>query len=99
MSQRTATWLGLVVLLLGPMACKRIDTAGTPGQGGQLPEDALPSTDVVPLAWGKLISVTYVPTVDASFLWFQDDAGDVRAVRFNNSTQRMWPQARLVRRK
>lgn len=99
MFKRTAACFGLVVLLLGPMACRRIQTAGSPGQGGELPEEALPSTDVVPLAWGKLISVTYVPTVDASFLWFQDDAGDVRAVRFNNSTQRMWPQARLVRRK
>ena len=99
MSQRTAVWLGLVALLIVPLACKPIPRAGTPGQNGELAEEALPSTDVVPLAWGKLISVTYVPTVDASILWFQDDAGDVRAVRFNNSTQRMWPQARLVRRK
>jgi len=58
----------------------------------------LPSTDVVPAAWGKLISVTYVPAVDASLLWFQDDSGTVRTVRFNNSTQRLWPQARVVRR-
>jgi hypothetical protein len=91
-------WLGLVGLLLVPGACKPLEKPGAPGQGGALPEEALRSTDVVPLAWGKLVSVTYVPSVDASFLWFQDDSGAVRAVRFNNTTQRLWPQARLVRR-
>ena len=99
MSHRTAVWLGLVGVLLGPLACKPLPKAGTPGQNGELAEQALPSTDVVPLSWGKLVSVTYVPTVDASFLWFQNDSGEVRAVRFNNSTQRMWAQARVVRRK
>ena len=98
MSKRTAVWLGLVGLLVLPLGCKPLPRAGASGQAGVLPEEALPSTDVVPLSWGKLVSVTYVPTVDASFLWFQDDAGNVRAVRFNNGTQRMWPQARLVRR-
>ena len=91
-------WLGLVGLLVVPLACKPLDKPGAAGQGGALSEDALPSTDAVPAAWGKLISVTYVPAVDASLLWFQDDSGTVRTVRFNNSTQRLWPQARVVRR-
>lgn len=99
MPQRTVQWLGLLCLMLIPLACKPIPRSGVPGTPGELAEQALPSTDVVPQAWGNLISVTYVSAVDASFLWFQDDSGNVRAVRFNNTTQRLWPAARLVRRR
>jgi hypothetical protein len=97
--RRRARWFGLLGLALIPLGCKPIGTASTPGQGGELPFEALPSTDVVPREWGSLISATFSPIEDRTLLWFQDDSGNVRVLRYSARAERLGNNARLIRRR
>ena len=99
MCHRRAKWFGLLGLMLLPLGCKPIVTARTPGEGGELPVVALPSSDMVPHEWGNLISVTFSDTEDRSLLWFQDDSGNVRIVRYSARNERLGLDARLIRRR
>jgi hypothetical protein len=73
--------------------------AGTPGEGGVVAAENLPSTDVVPAAWGPLVAATPLPGTTTTGLWFQDDSGTVRLVGFDHQTQQLWTQAGVLRRR
>jgi len=89
--------------MLGPVflgiSCTALPSPGAPGEGGTITLQDLPSTDVVPLEWGALVSTSPVPGTNASALWFQDDSGTVRMVGFDHQTQRLWAQAGVLRRR
>jgi len=85
--------------MLTPLACARLPQAGTPGQEGQPAVEDLPSLDVIPRDWGRLVSVTQDPSVVNGFrLWFESDSGVVRVLGFNNTTNQLWPSALVIRR-
>ncbi len=91
----------LVVLLPAALAlsCTSLQQSGTPGEGGELTVEALPSSDSVPLEWGRLVTVTNAPAVEgATLLWYQDEAGTVRVVGYNHFTQQLWSYARVIAR-
>ena len=91
--------LGILAAMLIPFACARLPQAGPPGEGGTPAVEALPSTDLVPLGWGRLVSATPIPGHTASALWFQDDSGTVRLIGFDHQTQRLWERATVLRRR
>jgi hypothetical protein len=95
---RTAKWLGTVGLILVALSCKSLPQAdGAVGEEVATTQ-AIPGADVVPLEWGRLVSVTVAPRA-LSFLWFQDDSGSVRIVKFDHSTKQLQQQATLIRRR
>lgn len=98
MSRRTLEWLGLVSLMLAPLACRPLPPTGAPGEGNQVSLQPLPSSDMVPAEWGRLVAVT-TGAQSAPILWFQDDSANVRVVSFDLNTRRLWPQAGLIRRR
>jgi hypothetical protein len=89
----------LLVFLIPAMSCARLPDVGSPGEGGQLPEQELPTTDLVPLEWGRLVTVTPVADGGASRLWFQDDSGQIRRVVLDENTLRLWPNATVIPRR
>lgn len=100
MLRKTATWLGTVGLLGGLLSCTALPQTGGPDREGAIDTQPLPSSDVVPLEWGPLVSVTEAPKMaTSSLLWFQDESGSVRIVGFNHATRELWPSARLIRRR
>jgi len=53
----------------------------------------------IPTGWGKLISVTSLVDYPRSFqLWFQDDAGKVRLVRYDYPTHEVGPEVVTIPR-
>jgi hypothetical protein len=91
--------LSILGLLLIPLGCAPLPQAGPPGEGGAIAVEDLPSTDVVPLSWGSLVSAYPMSGNTSSALWFQDDSGTVRLVGFDHRTQRLWAQAGVLRRR
>ncbi len=98
MLRRTAKWLGTVGLILVALSCTSLPQAGGAVGEEVATTQALPGADVVPLEWGRLVSVT-VTLRAPSLLWFQDDSGSVRIVSFDHSTRQLQPQATLIRRR
>lgn len=58
---------------------------GEPAPGAaKLSFESLTQPDSIPAKWGKLVSVSSTTTVEGwCILWFQDDEGNIRAVRYN----------------
>ena len=98
MSHRAGRWLGILGLTLMPLSCTALPETREPGEGA-LAVEALPRTDAVPLEWGSLIAVNPWPEASESALWFQDDSGTVRLVRFDHQTRKLRPRAQLIRRR
>jgi hypothetical protein len=80
------------------LSCARLDRGAAAGEGAELEPQTLPSTDMVPLEWGNLVSVTSAATGDARLLWFQDEAGTIRVVAYKSLPPQLWPTARVIRR-
>ena len=97
MFYRLGVCLGMVALLLFSVSCKRL---GEPGPAEQkLISERLPQPDSIPAKWGKLVSVSSVPSVpDWVQLWFQDDTGNVRFIGFNIRNYYLSGKIYLIRR-
>ena len=85
-----------LIILLAPLGCAKIPKP-PPGAPGELESEKLVLADTLPLAWGKLVSVTPGTVVDR--LWFENDAGEIRIVTYNHDQQRFWSMAPVIRRK
>lgn len=98
MSFRVGRWLGTLGLFLILLSCTALPETGVP-DGEMVGIEALPSTDMVPLEWGSLVSVTPTGWQGTSVLWFQDDAGNIRAVTFDPTVDQLRPEAYVIRRR
>ena len=96
MSRRATKWLGLVSLVLASLACRPLSPAV---EGNQAASQPLPSADMVPAEWGRLVAVSEAAqSPNASLLWFQDDSGNVRMVGFDRTRQQLLAQSVIIRR-
>jgi hypothetical protein len=86
----------LVLTLAGLFGCTKIPPppADAPAE---LATEALPASDSIPLAWGKLVSVTPGTPVDQ--LWFQNDSGVIHIVGFSHNSNRFRSSALVILRK
>ena len=86
--------IAVLLLVLVPMSCARLPDTG-PTESDELIEVA--GLKPVPAAWGNLISVTDKGA--SSFqLWFQDDQGTIRMVRYDVRNWSLLPKVELIPR-
>jgi hypothetical protein len=99
MYRRAGILLLVIVLVLPAFSCTRLPEK--PAEGGVvLTSEQLPALDSLPLAWGKLISVTSNPAYPGWFqLWFEDDMGTIRMATFNLRTGQLDQNATVFPRK
>lgn len=97
MSQRFTGWLVVFAILASGVSCTRM---GEPGAGEQtLATQDLKQMDSIPIAWGKLTSVSSVMGAENWVqLWFQDDEGIIRMVPYNVTDNLLSSQARIIPR-
>ncbi len=87
-------FLGLVAI---SVSCRRLDQEAPPG-GAQV--EALADAVSVPSEWGNLIDVVQHPTLtQTTWLWFQDDDGTIRVLRYNTLTSRLSTEAIVIHRR
>ncbi len=87
-------FLGLVAL---SVSCRRLDQA-VPSGGA--PVESLADAVSVPSEWGNLIDVMQHPArAQIAWLWFQDDEGTIRVVRYNARTTRLSTEATVIHRR
>ena len=87
-------FLGLVAI---SVSCKRLDQEAPPGGA---PVESLADAVSVPSEWGNLIDVVQHPTMtQITWLWFQDDEGTIRVVRYNTRTTRLSTDATVIHRR
>lgn len=95
-----AGWVLPTLLLATTVSCTTLRPTGNPGEEGKLAVDSLTVPNAVPLAWGRLVAVTYDPEeTNASFLWFEDEAGVVRRIGYDNGAAELWPVALTIGRR
>jgi hypothetical protein len=90
--------MGILGLLLIPLACTTASQYGDPRPGGQAAFEEVLSPDLIPAEWGPLVSATPVEGTRLSSLWFQDSAGVIRAVSFDHRNRQLRPRALVIRR-
>jgi hypothetical protein len=85
--------VGIVVALSG---CRRL---GPPEARAKVAvTETLPSGDVVPTEWGRLVSVSSIADyTDLVQLWFEDGGGAIRIVVFRVSTGELLSARRISR--
>jgi hypothetical protein len=99
MSDRKVMVFLLLVFLLSAIACTRIPEAPTQDKG-TLGTEELPALDSVPSAWGPLTAVTTTPLYPGWFqLWFQDQSGKIRMVRFDSKNHALRSSVSSIPRK
>ena len=92
MLRQTSKLIAVLMLILVPLACARLP--------GPIESDELavaPGVKPVPAAWGNLISVTDKGEFWYQ-LWFQDDQGAVRMVRYDRRNRSLLPEVELIPR-
>ncbi len=99
MLSRIGIFLIIVILIFLSLSCAKIDQPAAPSEGN-LVFKALPSPDSIPLEYGNLISVSSA----AGFphwvqLWFQDENGILRMVRYSIYENRLAKNFHLIPRK
>ncbi len=73
----------LAALLLSSLSCTKIPEKMT-GERGDIAMPAMPFADQIPVAWGKLVSVTTSADFGHIFqLWFEDEGGTIRVAFYN----------------
>ncbi len=92
MLRRTGKSIAVLMLILVPMSCARL-----PGPIESDELEVLPGVKPVPAAWGNLISVTDKGEFRFQ-LWFQDDQGAVRMVRYDFRNRSLVPEVVLIPR-
>src|SRR4030042_4235682 len=94
MLYRKTICLLVIVLLLSILSCTRLEVAP---KGGPVGTEKLPTLDSIPLEWGKLVSVSAHASYEGYFqLWFQDENGKIRMVRFSLKERSLVPEAVVV---
>ncbi len=87
-------FLGLVAI---SVSCRRLDQEAPPGGA---PVESLADAVSVPSEWGNLINVMQHPArTHITLLWFQDDEGTIRVVRYNTRTTRLSIEATVIHRR
>jgi hypothetical protein len=94
------TRIGKVLLTLcltfSVFSCTKIQTPGEP----TIAIEKMVDFSSVPAKWGPLIFVSNRPDIPHVFnLWFQDSAGTIRMVKYNNNTDQLLPKVILISRK
>jgi len=89
----------MVVLVFLSSSCAKLPDGTTEAQGMMARED-LPELDSIPLAWGKLVSVSNERAFENWVqLWFEDEAGTLRVVPYSVQNERFAGHAVVIRRK
>lgn len=95
MFRQTAQSIAVLTLILVSLSCARLPSPRGPIETDELV--VLPGVKPVPATWGNLISVTDKDEFRYQ-LWFQDDQGTIRMVRYDVRYQSLLPEVRLVPR-
>ncbi len=97
---RRRPWLKLVLLpvVLLSFSCARLDESGRSLEAGMLPVEMLDDEQSVPTEFGQLVAVSESPSGRHTRLWFQDEEGIIRIVRFDNVTARLALRAAVIGR-
>jgi hypothetical protein len=99
MSSRKTIFLSLIMVALLPLSCTKLDKMMEEGTE-TLVEEKLPEDGSIPSEYGNLVSVSSVVAFpDFMQLWFQDEKGDLRMVRYSISANRFVKVSHVVRRK
>ena len=94
MLRQTGNSIAVLLLILVSLSCARLPETG-PIESDEVV--VVPSVKPVPAAWGNLISVTDKSTFQFQ-LWFQDDQGTVRMVRYDVRNRSLLPEAEMIPR-
>ena len=92
MIRSAGKYVFLLVLLVPIVSCTRLP------EGGPLAVQQLPSTDSVPLEWGRLVAVSPRTLGATSQLWFEDDSGQIRLVVYDEGTRQLSTHATIIPR-
>ena len=87
--------VGILVLLV--VSCARLPSA-SPEEGG-LATETLSDKGSIPAEWGSLVSVYDNPVKQTTWLWFEDEEGNVRAVLYHRRSEELYSTVRLIRRR
>ncbi len=88
---------GLVAL---SVSCTKLPREGASEAAGGLAVESLEDEVSVPSEWGNLIDVIQHPSLEQiTWLWFQDDEGTIRVVRYNTRTTRLSTEAQVIHRR
>ncbi len=98
---RRRPWIKLVLLpvVLLSFSCARLPESARSLQPGMLPVEMLDDEQSVPTEFGQLVAVSESPSGRNTRLWFQDEEGTIRRVRFNNRTRRLERIVRVIQRR
>ncbi len=92
--RKCLVFLGLVAI---SVSCRSLDQEAPPGGA---PVESLADAVSVPSEWGNLIDVIQHPSREQiTFLWFQDDEGTIRIVRYNSRTKQFLTDATVIHRR
>lgn len=94
MLRQTGKSIAVLLLILVSLSCARLPETG-PIESDELVE--VPGVKPLPAAWGNLISVTD-KGANSFQLWFQDDQGTVRMVRYDVRNWSVQPRVELIPR-
>lgn len=98
MSRRMGVAVLLVALTAVLPSCQELPQMPALGEG-ELDIDPVPQPNAVPAEWGRLVAVTNDPQFGHLFqLWFEDEAGTLRMVTYNDRWQRLSGAAVRVER-
>lgn len=82
MFSRKVVLLGLLIIVLLPLSCAELDST-VDIRTENLVEEKLPENGSIPMKYGNLVSVSSVAKYpDFLQLWFQNENGDLRMVRY-----------------
>ena len=99
MLSRIGIFLILVILIFLSLSCAKIEIPAAPDEGA-LVLKALTSPDSMPLEYGNLISVSSVAGYPYWVqLWFQDESGALRMVRYSIRENHFAKNFHLIPRK
>lgn len=90
--------LVIVCLIFLSVSCEKIAEKQV-WMEGDIGFEKLPRTDLIPLDWGDLVSVSSA-NGEAGWvqLWFQNEKGDIHMAVYNTRKMRLYPNARVFRR-
>lgn len=99
MTQQIKVCLLVICLALLQFSCTKLPEEREWNVGDVIIEE-LPYSDSIPSAWGDLISVSNAMGELARVqLWFQNENGEIRMLRYDILQNHLYKQVRLFQRK